>query len=160
MLTGAQMEIENNPSVNSLFEQWKAEHCELDDYAMELASWIHQQSKQRNLQFREAVERLADLSARLASHFDREQEIGEKIVAAQRHLSPEAESLKRQADRDHSNIMKRLKHLSDRMQDAEAECDAWKAGMDELNLILDTLEQHEEQEAESVGWMLPRKSVS
>ena len=96
-----------------LFEQWKAEHCELDDYAMELASWIHQQSKQRNLQFREAVERLADLSARLASHFDREQEIGEKIVTAQRHLSPEAVSL----------------------------------------------EQHEEQEAESVGWMLPRKSV-
>ncbi len=39
-------------------------------------------------------------------------------------------------------------------------CDSWKAGMAELNLILDTLEQHEEQEFESVGWMLPRKSLS
>lgn len=57
----------------------------------------------------EAVVRLADLSARLATHFDREQEIGEKIVAPQRHLSPKAKSLKRQAERDHSNIMKRLK---------------------------------------------------
>jgi hypothetical protein len=46
------------------------------------------------------------------------------------------------------------------MQDAEAECDSWKAGMAELNLTLDTLEQHEEQEFESVGWMLPRKSLS
>jgi len=145
-------------NIDQLFDQWKSEHAELDNYAMELARWIRDQTKRRDAQFREAVTRLNDLSSRLADHFAIEQTIGEKLIDAQGRPRPETESLHRQADRDHANIKVRLKHLSDRMLEAESECDAWKSSGVELNLILDMLEQHEEQEAESVGWLLPRNS--
>jgi hypothetical protein len=152
------MRSKGNPEVDELFEQWKKEHCELDKYAMELSAWVHQQSQQREMQFREAVTRLGELNKKLAVHFTKEAEIGKQLLAIQGEHTPEAEALQRQAERDHSNIISRITHLIDRMQDVEAERDAWKDSMFELNLIIDVLEQHEEQEAESVGWLIPRQS--
>jgi len=151
------MEMETKSTIDVLFDQWKTQHSELDDYALALAAWASEQSKRREAQFREAVGRINDLSRRLTDHFAIEEEIGQKLTIAQSNPSPGTEALQRQADRDHRNIRSRLKHLCDRMLEAESECDAWKSSMDELNLILDVLEQHGEQELESVGWLLPRK---
>lgn len=142
--------------VDGLFEQWKEEHCQLDQCAMELSTWLHEQSLLRTAQFREAVKRIHVLSERLSAHFAREQAIASGLVESRGWVSQESLAVQRQSERDHSNISTRLKHLIDRMQEGEAECDAWATGVHEMNLILDVLEQHEEQEAESVGWLLPR----
>jgi len=45
------------------------------------------------------------------------------------------------------------------MQEAEFEMDAWKKGVHELGLIIDLIEQHDEQESESVSCLLPRVSL-
>ena len=145
---------------DKLFEQWKNQHCELDKYCMELETWIYQQSQQRISQFREAVGKLHDLQQKLSTHFEQEQVLGKEIAVAQNRPLPEAQALQRQSERDHHNISKRLKQLIDRMQDAEFETDAWQSGTSELKLIIDVLEQHDEQEAESVGWLLPGDSCN
>jgi len=109
----------------------------------------------RTSQFRETVRKLTDLNEKLLAHFANEEEIGCQIQVAHGDGSPESDAAKRQCDRDHVNILNRLKHLIDRMQDAESECDAWKKGVYELGLIIDVIEQHEEQESENVNCLLP-----
>ncbi len=149
------MKTQDKPNVDLLFALWKVEHQELDRYTAELSEWIDGQSKLRISQFRETVRKLADLNEKLQAHFAREEEIGKQIRVAHGNGSPEADAAKRQCDRDHINILDRLKHLIDRMQDAESECDAWKKGVYELSLIVDVIEQHEEQESENVNCLLP-----
>ena len=153
-------EQRQHPGIDKLFEQWKSQHCELDRFAQELEEWVHLQSKQREAQFREGVARLNELWQRLSNHFVQEQELGKQIALAREIPLPEADAMMRQSERDHTNIANRLKHLSDRMQDAESDIDAWKSCTQELQLILDVLEQHEEQEAESIGWLLPGDSCN
>ena len=149
------MKTQDKPNVDLLFVLWKVEHQVLDRYTAELSEWIDGQSKLRISQFQETVRKLADLNEKLQAHFAREEEIGKQIRVAHGNGSPEADAAKRQCDRDHINILDRLKHLIDRMQDAESECDAWKKGVYELGLIVDVIEQHEDQESENVNCLLP-----
>ena len=149
------MKTQDKPKVDVLFEHWKSEHQELDRYTTDLSAWIDRQTKLRTSQFRETVQKLTELKEQLRAHFAKEEEIGKKIRAAHCTGSPEVDAAERQIDRDHVNILKRLKHLIDRMQDAESECDAWKKGVYELGLIIDVIEQHEEQESENVNCLLP-----
>ena len=149
------MKTQDKPNVVLLFSLWKVEHQVLDRYTAELSEWIDSQSQLRIYQFRETVLKLADLNEKLQAHFAREEEIGKQIRVAHSNGSPEADAAKRQCDKDHINILDRLKHLIDRMQDAESECDAWKKGVYELGLIVDVIEQHEEQESENVNCLLP-----
>jgi iron-sulfur cluster repair protein YtfE (RIC family) len=144
------------PTTDVLFQGWKEEHCELDRQAMELSVWLHDQSKLRAAQFREAVSRISDLKERLTSHFKNEELICEELLKQRGWGSHESQAVQRQSNRDHEVISSRLKHLIDRMQEGESDCDSWTTGVRELNLILDVLEQHEEQEEESVGSLLPR----
>ena len=153
------MKTKDKPKVDLLFEHWKVEHQVLDRYTGELSEWFDRQSKLRTSQFRETVRKLLDLNEKLQAHFAREVEIGKQIRLAHGNGSPEADAANRQCDRDHLNILNRLKHLIDRMQDAESECDAWKKGVYELGLIIDVIEQHEEQESENVNCLLPPESL-
>ena len=149
------MKTQDKPKVDGVFEHWKAEHQVLDRYTSDLSEWIDRQSKMRTSQFRETVQKLTELDEKLRAHFAREEEIGEKIRSVHCDGTPEVEAAQRQTDKDHENILNRLKHLIDRMQEAETECDAWKKGVYELGLIIDVIEQHEEQESESVSCLLP-----
>ncbi len=151
------MKTQDTPQVDVLFEQWKSEHQILDRYAVELSEWIDRQSKLRTAQFRETVQKLTDLHQKLSSHFAIEETIGKQLREVHCGSSPEADAAQRQSERDHAHISSRLKHLIDRLQDAESESDAWKKGVYELGLILDVLEQHEEQESENVCYLLPRE---
>lgn len=155
MKTQNESNTQNETNLERLYGQWKAEHEQLDRHATELTEWVAEQSKQRAAQFRETVRRLDDLSSRLKTHFDNEEAIGLELCVSQYGSASIAEAAQRQCERDHANISKRLKHLIDRMQDGEAECDVWKSGVLELNLIIDVLEQHEEQESENVCYFLP-----
>lgn len=137
------------------FERWKAEHQMIDRYTANLTEWIASQTQLRNLQFQETVRKLTELNEQLQGHFTREGQISQHLLAAHSDCSLDADAVQRQIDRDHENISNRLKHLIDRMQDAEHEQDAWKKGVHELGLIIDLIEQHDEQEAESVNCLLP-----
>ena len=153
------MKTQDNPKVDMLFADWKSQHQILDRFATDLSEWIDRQSKLRTAQFRETVQKLSDLSSQLGTHFAKEEEIGKQLRALHCGNSPEAEAAQRQSEKDHAHISSRLKHLIDRMQDAEADVDAWKKGVNELSLIIDVIEQHEEQESESVCCLIPTHST-
>lgn len=159
-VTNMSTESKEHLLTQQLFEQWRSQHSELEQFSMELHEWVHIQTKQREAQFREGVARLNELWNKLSNHFIQEQELGKQIALVQERSHPEADAMSRQSERDHTNIANRLRHLSDRMQEAEPEMDAWKSCTQELRLILDVFEQHEEQEAESVGWLLPSNSYN
>jgi uncharacterized protein (DUF1501 family) len=151
------METPTSSKIESLFTQWRSEHDSLDRFAVDLLNWAHDQSKRREAQYREAVAKVSELSERLAKHFARESEIVAMLIAARGEQSPEAAATRRQSERDHTNLTCRLKQLVDRIHESQSERDAWKTSMSELSLILDLLEQHEEQEAESIEWLIPRE---
>ena len=140
---------------DGLFEQWKSEHRDINMLMIELTEWISIQSKQRNSQFEDTVKKLAGLDSQLQAHFAREETLCDRIAESYQAGSWEAEAVRRQSDRDHMDIKNRLKHLIDRMQEAKSEQDAWSEGAYELGLIIDIIEQHEEQESESVCSLLP-----
>lgn len=149
------MKTKDNPQIDTLFDDWKEEHQILDRFTTDLSEWMDRQSKLRMTQFRETVQKLSDLNSQLSTHFAKEEAIGKQLRALHCENSPEAEAAQRQSERDHAHISSRLKHLIDRMQDAESECDAWKKSVYELSLIIDVIEQHEEQESESVCCLIP-----
>ena len=98
---------------------------------------------------------MTKLNEKLQMHFAREEALCDRMKEFHCEGSVECAAVKRQSDRDHENISNRLKHLIDRMQDAQAEQDSWNKGVYELGLIMDVIEQHEEQEEESVCCLLP-----
>jgi len=144
---------------NAVFDQWTFEHQVIDRFTVNLTEWIAAQSKLRCLQLRQTVEKLRELKEQLQSHFEREEEICRHLKTAHRDCSLDAEAMQRQTDRDQSGISARLKHLIDRMQEAEFEMDSWKKGVQELGLIIDLIEQHDEQQSESISSLLPRVSL-
>ncbi len=149
------MKTQNSPQVDLLFEDWKEQHQILDRFTTDLSEWIDRQTKLRMAQFRETVQKLSDLNSQLSAHFAKEELIGKQLLVLHCGNSPEAQAAQRQSEKDHAHISSRLKHLIDRLQDAESECDAWKKGVNELSLIIDVIEQHEEQESESVCCLMP-----
>jgi len=153
------MKVKSESNGNEVFDRWKSEHQLLEQYTSNLCEWIASQTKLRDLQFQETVKKLAELNEQLQGHFMREGQISEHLQSAHRDCTLDADAVKRQIDKDHANISNRLKHLIDRMQEAEHELDAWKKGVHELGLIIDLIEQHDEQEAESVTCLLPHASL-
>jgi iron-sulfur cluster repair protein YtfE (RIC family) len=143
---------------DELFEQWKAEHREIGKFMHDLSQWISNQTKQRASQFQETVNRLNDLNSQLQAHFAREEALSIRLCESYQFGSPEAVAVGRQSDRDHADISNRIKQLADRMTATQSEQDAWTKGVFELGLIMDLIEQHEEQESESVCCLLPTKS--
>ena len=153
------MQKQNDLSGNAVFDQWTSEHQVIDRFTDNLSEWIAAQSKLRCLQFRQTVEKLGELNEQLQSHFEREEEICKHLKAIHHDCPLDVEAVQRQIDHDHSDISNRLKHLIDQMQEAELEMDGWKKGVHELGLIIDLIEQHDEQEAESVTCLLTRVSL-
>ena len=141
------------------FDHWNTEHEAIDRYTANLSQWIASESKLRSLQFQETVKKLTELNEQLQAHFARERQLCQQMQDAHRDCPKDADAVQRQVGRDHTSITSRLKHVIDRMQDAEFEMDAWKKGVHELGLIIDLIEQHDEQESESVNCLLPSASL-
>ena len=66
------MKTKERPMAPELFAQWKGEHLQLDQAALELSRWLHDQSNLRGIQFRDAVARIAELNQKLTVHFANE----------------------------------------------------------------------------------------
>jgi iron-sulfur cluster repair protein YtfE (RIC family) len=157
------MSAQNQESVdilNVLFSNWKDEHRQLDKFVLELGEWVTSDSQLKTPQFREAANRLRGLSKRLAEHFAKEQDIGKLLAEARGIATPEIKSAQRQAAKDHEILNERLKKLIEGMEASSGSVEDWKRLTFEFDLFLDTLEQHEELEAESVRRLIPAIHLS
>ena len=141
----------DSDKLNALFARWKDEHHQIDARVAQLCQWLHGQEHIVTPPFMHAAQNLGELRDQLETHFVKEEQLGRLLADARGGLTAEIDSVCHKLDREHTVLLDRLGRLIHSMGTAEPEFDSWDAATREL--FVDTLEQHEEQEAESVSWL-------
>ena len=139
--------------LNALFARWKEEHRVLDTYVAELCEWFHRPVETSSPPVEQAIVRLGELRKQLEAHFVKEMELGRLLAEARGTVTMEIDSMRHKHDREHANLLERLGQLIARLDTTEPQFDQWEAITRDFELFVDTLEQHEEQEAASIGWL-------
>ncbi len=148
------MDAETNLSVMQLLDRWQAEDHELEEQIDELRDWMQEVSQLGIPHFGETASRLLPLRKRLAQHFEREQEMIGELVEADSASSPEMDGVRRNSTHDHSQLLSRADDLIARLNQTDPPFDSWQAAMDEVAILAEALEQHEENEMESIRMLL------
>ncbi len=149
------MSAKARPLVAKIFAQWRSEDRGLEMRVDEVIDWMHAVSEKGIPHFGETAARLRPLRDRLVVHFKHE---GEMIANLAQHYptpSPEIEAVQRQARRDHEVLLERLDSLIGRLGNPVPPFESWQAAIAEVGAFLDELEQHEEQETESIQMLMP-----
>lgn len=152
------MATSNETSIEVLhlmFEQWKEEHQQLDRFIEELNAWMTQKSLQQTPDFAEARSRLQNFEQRLREHFSKEHAMGLLLAESRSISTPEIEELRCQADKEHGILTSRLNDLITSLSAVSNRVPTWDSAVYEFGLLLDAIEQHEEQEADRVRWLMP-----
>lgn len=150
--------MKSNPTstTSSLIDRWKDEHRKLDQFVDAITNWMHEVSSLGIPHFGEAGSRLTQLRERLVKHFQVEDQIAVELCEA-RPTCPERQAAKRQASRDHGQLLDRVDDLIERLSQLEPPFDSWQQAVYEIGLFIDALEQHEEQESENLQWLSPTR---
>lgn len=141
--------------LTDFFQTWQTEDRALEVAVDEIRDWMHEVNQLGIPHFGETATRLAPLRNRLVNHFHREDEMIAGLAEQYPSTSPEIEAVRRQSGRDHHRLLCRLDDLIDRLAQIDPPFDSWQAAMDELEMFVDLLEQHEERESESIETLMP-----
>ncbi len=146
--------MSNDPDkLNSLFARWKAEHQQLNACTAELCKWFHSQAGVVTPPFLRAAQKLGELRDQLETHFVKEDELGRLLAEARGGITTEIDGVCQERDREHVTLLARLGRLIHSLGTSQPEFDSWDSATLEFELFVDILEQHEEREAETVGWL-------
>lgn len=143
----------DSDKLNALFSRWKDEHRRIEARVTELCQWMHSHGPSVTPPFLRCAQKLAELRDQLETHFVKEEQLGQLLADAHGSLTAEIDGVCHKRDREHTILLERLGRLIHSLGTAAPEFDSWDAATREFELFVDTLEQHEEQEAESVGWL-------
>ena len=149
------MGIEAHPSLTEIFKNWRAEDCELEACLDEVRDWMREVSQFGIPHFGETATRLRPLRERLVRHFEREDSMIAQLAKSYPPPSPEIDAVRSQSAHDHNLLLSRLDDLMQRLNETEPPITSWQAAMDEIELFVDALELHEEQESESIKNLMP-----
>ncbi len=150
------MTTNSTTTIQALFGKWKNEDRELGRYLDAVRDWMHDVSQLGIPRFGETADRLEQLQDRLGIHFDREDEITEQLSDYYSSSSIELEAIRRQTRRDHQQLAERLEELIARLNELEPPFVSWESAIDEVELFVIVLEQHEDQHVESFETLIPR----
>lgn len=138
-----------------LFAKWHEEHKQLELFTEQLRQWAYEIAQLGIPHFGETANKLTQLRGRLVTHFEREDEIGDRLLEEQASPSAEVKSTCQQAAHDHANLLRRLDDLISRLNETEPPFDSWEQAIREVDLFMDAIEQHEEQEHANITWLSP-----
>ena len=144
-----------NSEIHVLFGQWKDEDRDLDSYVDTVRDWMNDVSKLGIPRFGETANRLQRLRERLKTHFEREDTIGGQLQDLYSGNSAELTAACRQAQRDHSLLITRLDSLISRLDEVDPPFASWEAAMEQFEMFIVALEQHEDQELDSIEMLMP-----
>ena len=148
------MNTKSTSSYPALTEQWMCEHQELDQRVCELVAWMNEVAKLGIPRFGQAGTRLKQLRHRLVEHFHVEDQITIELCQS-RPSCLEVQAAKRQASRDHDQLLARTDDLCEKLMQLEPPFASWQDAVQQIGLLMDVLEQHEEQESENIHWLSP-----
>jgi hypothetical protein len=137
------------------YENWRAEDRQLEVGIDGVRDWMQEVNQLGIPHFGETATRLLPLRQRLVTHFQREDQMIAQLAELYPSSSPEVQAVRRQSSRDHHQLLARLDDLIQRLGQTEPPFASWQAAMDELESFVDLLEQHEEQEADSIERLMP-----
>ena len=140
------------------YENWRAEDRQLEVGIDGVRDWMQEVNQLGIPHFGETATRLLPLRRRLVTHFEREDRMIAQLAELYPSSSPEVQAVRRQSSHDHHQLLARLDDLIQRLGQTEPPFDSWQAAMDELESFVDLLEQHEEQEADSIGMLMPART--
>ena len=149
------MNSKTDPPLPKIFHKWRAEDRELELRINELREWMGEVSQLGIPHFGETATRLGQVRERLVQHFEREDEMVTELASLYPDSSPEIASIRKQSSRDHSLLLSRLDDLSKRLSELEPPFESWQQAMQDVEFFVDTLEQHEDRESESVMMLMP-----
>lgn len=138
-----------------VYEQWCDEDRQLEISINEVRQWMQEVAKLGIPHFGEMATRLRPLETRLTTHFQREGEMIQQVAELYPRTSPEVGAIRRQATFDHAHLEDRLSDLIDRLDELDPTFASWQSAIDEVESFVDLLEQHEEQESESIRMLMP-----
>ena len=154
-MLGQAMNGNTNDAIRALYEAWKTEDRDLEVFLDEVRDWMNDVSKLGIPRFGEAANRLQRLQQRLVKHFECEDEIICELETLYTEHSAELNAARRQASHDHRLLGERLEALIRRLDALDPAFPSWESAMDDVELYLVALEQHEDQESESIRMLVP-----
>jgi len=137
-------------STHDLFQRWQFEDHELAARIDETRKWMQQVAERGTPRFGEAGSQLTQLRSYLLTHFDREHDICDQLENLYDKHCPEIEAMRRQATHDHQQLLNQLDEFIAKLNALDPPFVSWQAAIEQVESFADTLEQHEEQESESI----------
>lgn len=142
-------------NVNEVFARWQAEDEELGRKVDAIRHWMRELDQLGKQHFGETATRLHDLRQHLVQHFDREEEMIQRLGQAYPTGSPEVTAVQRQTEQDHENLLQRVDDMVERMNHIDPPFKSWQQAMDEVEGLVSLLEQHESSEWDNIEMLLP-----
>lgn len=142
-------------SVADVFKRWTSGDEMLRIAADELRTWTEEVAALGIPHFGEAAGKLVQFREFLRRHFDDEDTMSDQLEAQYGETSPEVAAVRRQADRDHDDLLGQLDSLIARLSETDPTFESWQAATDELGRFFDHLRSHEDREATSISALMP-----
>ena len=139
-----------------IFGDWQVDDQKLAACIDEIRDWMLEVNQLGIPHFGETASRLRPLRESLQSHFEREDQILNKLSELYSPTSPEVEAFARQTKLDHRSLMMRLNDLHSRLKEVDPPFESWTAAMDEVDVFFEAMQQHELQESDRVCMLMPR----
>jgi hypothetical protein len=140
------------------FDEWKQEDRQLEDALDVMRDWMSQVAQLGVPHFGEAGTRLQSFRNQLVEHFAREDELLAELSDCCDDSSESLAATRRQTDRDHQQLLERLDDLVTRLNELDPPFISWQAAIEELELLTVLVEQHEDQESESLCALIPSET--
>ncbi|TWT91277.1 hemerythrin domain-containing protein [Stieleria varia] len=144
-------------SLCQIFADWRDDDLALQSQIDELRRWMAEVTQLGIPRFGEMAGKLKPLQDYIHNHFARELSLLERLVDKYPEVADQVDAVRRQTNHDHDVLGRRLQEFIDRLNQPDPPFDSWTAAIDELELIVDALEQHEDQESESLHILMPKE---
>lgn len=140
---------------SEIFEDWRVDDRKLATSIDEIRDWMVEVNQLGIPHFGETAAKLQPLRSSLETHFEREDTMLEKLAELYPANSPEVIAFKRQTRLDHHALVTRLDALLGRLGETDPPFASWTAAMNEVDVFFEAMEQHERQESDRVGMLMP-----
>jgi hypothetical protein len=141
----------DSAQLTHLVDLWKHEHDDLIKQIHQTTLWLGEVSQLGIPKFGELAERLQALRTRMLRHFDHENELGEDLQQVCDCV--EVTATRRSTSADHQNLTNRIDELVAKLDQPDPPFESFQQAIDQVGLLVDAFEQHEEQEAQGLQWL-------
>lgn len=142
-------------SIHELFSEWEQEDQRIEKQLGEIRDWMNQASELGVPCFGDTGEQLKAFRQVLITHFEQEDDLCDRLSQFYPSPCPELDAMGRQARGDHSNLIGRINQLVENLDAIEPSFDSFQCAIDQVDLLMVAIEQHEEYESDSVRALLP-----